>query len=101
MKKLIILVLICVAGWQYYKYETVPVITNADLNVLNEPAKTFIDPVHRFRSDTYSGDFICDGRQHCSQMHSCEEATFFIENCPNTKMDGNHDGVPCERQHCN
>ncbi|WP_373035508.1 excalibur calcium-binding domain-containing protein [Sulfurimonas sp.] len=46
-------------------------------------------------------EFKCDGRQYCSQMTSCEEAKFFLENCPNPKMDGNHDGVPCERQHCN
>lgn len=42
--------------------------------------------------------FKCDGRTHCSQMRSYEEAVFFIRNCPGTKMDGNHDGVPCERQ---
>ena len=46
------------------------------------------------------GPFRCDGRTHCSQMTSCEEATFFLRNCPGTKMDGNNDGVPCERQWC-
>ena len=45
--------------------------------------------------------FTCDGRTHCSQMTSCEEATFFLKNCPGTKMDGDHDGIPCERQLCN
>jgi cold shock CspA family protein len=44
--------------------------------------------------------FQCDGRQHCSQMSSCEEATFFLQNCPTVKMDGDGDGVPCEQQHC-
>jgi cold shock CspA family protein len=42
----------------------------------------------------------CDGRTHCSQMTSCAEATFFLRNCPGVKMDGNHDGVPCEQQWC-
>lgn len=42
----------------------------------------------------------CDGRQHCSQMTSCEEATFFLKNCPGVKMDGDHDGVACEEQWC-
>ncbi|HSM22608.1 MAG TPA: thermonuclease family protein [Rubrivivax sp.] len=42
----------------------------------------------------------CDGRTHCSQMTSCEEARFFLNNCPGVKMDGNNDGVPCERQWC-
>ena len=44
--------------------------------------------------------FRCDGRTRCSQMTSCEEATFFIKNCPGAKMDGDGDGVPCERQWC-
>jgi cold shock CspA family protein len=46
-------------------------------------------------------DFTCDGRTRCSQMSSCEEATYFIRNCPNTEMDGDEDGVPCESQWCN
>jgi cold shock CspA family protein len=44
--------------------------------------------------------FKCDGRTRCSQMTSCEEATFFLRNCPGTQMDGNGDGIPCEKQWC-
>ena len=44
--------------------------------------------------------YRCDGRQHCSQMTSCEEAKFFLKNCPDPKMDGDGDGVPCEQQLC-
>lgn len=44
--------------------------------------------------------FKCDGRTRCTQMTSCEEAKFFITHCPNTKMDGDKDGVPCEDQWC-
>jgi hypothetical protein len=44
--------------------------------------------------------FRCDGRTYCSQMTSCEEATWFLQNCPGVKMDGEGDGVPCERQWC-
>jgi len=47
-----------------------------------------------------SSSFECDGRTRCPQMTSCAEATYFIQHCPNTKMDGNNDGVPCERQWC-
>jgi type II secretory pathway pseudopilin PulG len=43
-------------------------------------------------------NFSCDGREHCSQMRSYEEAVFFNQYCPNTKMDGDNDGLPCERQ---
>jgi hypothetical protein len=45
--------------------------------------------------------FKCDGRTRCPQMTSCAEATYFIQHCPNTTMDGDDDGVPCESQWCN
>jgi len=51
-------------------------------------------------SSASKAQYRCDGRTRCSQMTSCEEATFFLRNCPDTKMDGNGDGVPCERQWC-
>lgn len=41
-------------------------------------------------------NFRCDGRQYCSQMTSLEEAEFFLRNCPDPKMDGDRDGIPCE-----
>jgi len=44
--------------------------------------------------------FHCDGRTTCSQMTSCAEAKYFLQHCPHTTMDGNHDGVPCEQQWC-
>lgn len=44
--------------------------------------------------------YRCDGRIYCSQMTSCDEAKFFLRNCPGTKMDGDGNGIPCERQWC-
>ena len=44
--------------------------------------------------------FACQGKQYCSQMTSCEEATFYLKNCPNVKIDGDGDGIPCEEQWC-
>lgn len=48
--------------------------------------------------------FQCDGRVYCSQMKSCEEARYFLQNCPGVQMDGDRDGagdgIPCERQWC-
>lgn len=42
----------------------------------------------------------CDGRTRCAQMTSCEEATWFLRHCPGVQLDGDGDGVPCERQWC-
>jgi len=53
-----------------------------------------------FETEDFTG-FSCEGKQHCSQMNSCKEARFYLEHCPNVKIDGNNDGVPCELQWCN
>lgn len=52
------------------------------------------------KSSVSKRKYRCDGRTHCSQMSSCEEAEFFLGNCPGVEMDGDNDGVPCERQWC-
>ncbi|PKG82774.1 cold-shock protein [Colwellia sp. 75C3] len=45
--------------------------------------------------------FTCGGKNYCSQMISCNEAKFYLANCPNVEIDGDGDGIPCERQLCN
>lgn len=45
--------------------------------------------------------FSCEGKTYCSQMKSCDEAKFYLANCPNVQIDGNNDGEPCEMQWCN
>ena len=60
-------------------------------------------PVETYEEKTSvqrNGRFQCDGRTRCSQMTSCEEAKFFLAHCPDVKMDGGGDGVPCESQWC-
>lgn len=71
-----------------------PVITNADLATFDEQYPKIVIPKVVIPKNTQN--FTCDGRQHCSQMTSKDEAIFFINNCPNTKMDGDGDGDPCE-----
>lgn len=47
-----------------------------------------------------AGTFRCDGRTHCSQMSSCAEARHFLAHCPGVQMEGDQNGIPCERQWC-
>ena len=67
----------------------------AAVSVASQPALPATTPA------AAAPQFTCDGRTHCSQMRSCAEATFFLQHCPNTQMDGNNDGEPCEQQWCN
>ena len=50
--------------------------------------------------DAVEASWQCDGRVYCSQMPSCAEATWFLQHCPGMKMDGDQNGVPCEKQWC-
>ncbi len=97
-KTFVVLLLICVlavVGYNRFmtrasKYESVPQVLApvaaplAAAAALLSPAKLAVP-----------ADFKCDGRNMCSQMTSCKEATLFLQNCPGMKMDGNGDGVPC------
>lgn len=86
MKKILLVALILFGGWNYFKNRALPTDTG------NYVAAKSIQPAMA----TPSESFNCDGRQHCSQMNSRPEAEFFVRSCPNTKMDGDHDGIPCE-----
>jgi hypothetical protein len=111
MKKLILLILIGYGTWNFYlKPSASPVITNiaADGSLLSAPAIKASQPTllplrssipSRSTSAT-SSNARCDGRTRCSQMTSCAEAKYFLQNCPGTQMDGEGDGIPCERQWC-
>jgi len=46
-------------------------------------------------------EFQCTPQKtYCSEMTSCSEAFFHQERCGGTRMDGDNDGIPCERQWC-
>lgn len=92
LKKLILITLIAFGAWNYYEKTRVAQSPGIVAHKKSIYTDTFSP------SKNVSQNFSCDGRQHCSQMRSYEEAKYFIRNCPNTKMDGDRDGIPCERQ---
>ena len=69
------------------------VILSSDKKTSNKASNQKSDNIN---SGFQYSEFQCDGRMYCSQMTSRSEAEFFINNCPNTKMDGDYDGIPCE-----
>ena len=93
---LILLVLAGLAWYGYGKYQAAHAVTPEGIPYNGHPPLEMADS-----SASADPSFKCDGRTMCSQMTSCAEATYFIQHCPNTKMDGNNDGVPCEHQWCN
>lgn len=99
MFRLIFWVVVAIGAWQAYthfdgKRKMVQGVDSAPALLLSEPRSRAVDV------GASTSKFKCDGRTHCSQMTSCEEATYFLRNCPGTKMDGDGDGIPCERQLC-
>ncbi|HSG62940.1 MAG TPA: excalibur calcium-binding domain-containing protein [Pseudomonadales bacterium] len=92
MRRILLLALIGYGLWNYYgkaKYESYeaaqePIFDRQAIEKAEEAAAII------------SNNFRCDGRQYCSQMTSREEAVFFAKYCPNTQLDGDSDGEPCE-----
>lgn len=64
------------------------------------PSETLASDSIQAPTSEAASPFQCDGRKYCSQMTSCKEAKYFLKNCPNTEMDGDGDGTPCESQWC-
>lgn len=97
LKKIIIIMIVVAVGW-YGNYK----FGRHNTGWQATASEDVMNPGESSNVELTSGadHFKCDGRTYCSQMTSCEEAKFFIKNCPNTKMDGNNDGIPCEKQWC-
>lgn len=103
MNRLVLLIAVALIAWQgYARYQH-----HREAEAANAAAESMVRTdrgvsatrLPRNESAT-TVSFQCDGRTYCSQMTSCAEATFFLQNCPGVKMDGNNDGVPCEQQWC-
>ena len=89
MKRFLLIAIVVAVGWYgNYRYN-------------HHRGEPLFDVARSEAAESDGASFTCDGRTYCSQMTSCEEATYFITHCPGTKMDGDRDGVPCERQWCN
>jgi hypothetical protein len=99
MKRLIIVVLVALAAWQgyglYQSRRAEKAVPQGIADATQRPKPPAVQ-----RNVDLTSQYKCDGRTLCSQMTSCEEATFFLKNCPGVKMDGDNDGIPCEKQWC-
>ena len=95
MRNALIVVALALVGWFAYTRAVGPPTPGSIA-----PTISGADEVTDHLATDAISQFNCDGRTRCSQMTSCEEAEFFLRNCPNVEMDGNNDGEPCESQWC-
>ena len=86
-KTIAIALIIALLGFGYYKLQP-----SLRPSASPEP--------RRVKQTITESAFSCQGKRYCSEMHSCAEATYYQNTCPNTEMDGDNDGVPCESQWC-
>jgi hypothetical protein len=100
MKNLLVLMFLIFAGWKFYNDHYISPHKIEQYKEAPKLHKAIQTPKNSTIRKIKSVQFKCDSRQYCSQMKSCAEAKYFIQNCPNTKMDGDNDGVPCEKQWC-
>lgn len=97
MRKLFPIAIALIAVLAYHKFR-------GPQPAASEPEQIYADEPQQFTEVEFEhvepSSWVCDGRKRCSQMHSCEEATWFIQHCSGMEMDGDGDGIPCERQWC-
>ena len=65
------------------------------------PSTTNYNSTQKETITSNSNSYSCSGKVYCSEMTSCEEARYYLVNCPGVKIDGDGDGIPCESQWCN
>lgn len=69
-------------------------------NVEQPSGKSSAPDFYQDKVTASNQSFQCSGKTHCNEMASCEEAMFYLKNCPGTIADGDGDGIPCEEQWC-
>ncbi|MHB8808977.1 MAG: excalibur calcium-binding domain-containing protein [Desulfobulbaceae bacterium] len=83
MVRNIIIILIVIIIWLAYVYDN---DQDTQPNFAESPQTKTVLP-----------DFNCVGKKNCAEMISCEEAKFYLRNCPDVaQLDPDKDSVPCE-----
>jgi len=111
VKKLLAVIAFCVVGYgvatRHHTQTPVPAPLSAPATAPASDMAASAAPVSDSPSESPSlpvstphAEYACDGRVYCSQMTSCDEAKYFLAHCSGVKMDGDNDGIPCERQFC-
>lgn len=87
-------------GWHHFRETRTAAIDGPAVAATPEPEPEPEPARLAVESPAKEPEYRCDGRVYCREMHSCEEAKWFLQHCAGTKMDGDGDGIPCEDQYC-
>ena len=97
------------SAWVYRKYAKRPMLLELEEKARKEGRGLWADtqPIppwdwrrgeRESKQTTVTGAaFTCGTKRYCREMTSCEEARFYLEQCGLTRLDGDNDGVPCEK----
>jgi cold shock CspA family protein len=97
----LLLIALAVFGWQKYSAKRDAIAGNPEAfmdSSTDSPKANSI--ASQFSNSASSSSFKCEGKKFCTQMTSCEEAKFYLRNCPGVQIDGDGNGIPCEKQWC-
>ena len=102
--------------WVYRRYTKDPVLLGLEAEaraaargLWSLPASKQVPPWEWRRGKRVSGgtappavpaaptsEISCGSKRYCGEMASCAEAQFYLERCGLGRLDGDHDGIPCE-----
>jgi endonuclease YncB( thermonuclease family) len=55
-----------------------------------------VAPAYAVQAQAVGAGFTCGMKTTCREMSSCAEARFYLTQCGLTRLDRDHDGIPCE-----
>ena len=70
--------------------ETIATVVNK--RMLKKELRSSAEPAAPLDKDVPCGD-----KRYCKEMTSCDEAKFYLSQCELSPLDGDADGVPCEK----
>jgi len=81
----------CVMGWGN------PYVGSVNLSACQSTLSQKPAPIKTAQPQpANSSAYSCSTKKTCGQMASCEEAQHQLNECGNSRLDPDHDGVPCE-----
>jgi hypothetical protein len=73
---------------------------NVPLNIIPSENRENEETIYIYNQKTkrsVSDNFQCLDKYFCADMDSCEQAYFYLQKCGLARLDGDGDGIPCEK----